>query len=132
MIVVDTHILIWDALDKKKLKPKVIQAINIADETHKLLISDISLWEVSMLIDRKRIEIQGDPLVFLDALTKFRNFTIVPIDPVIAVKSVELNQVIKSDPADSLIAATAYVNDAKLITADQKIIDSGVVETLWK
>lgn len=132
MILLDTHILIWDALTPEKIRGEINRAIQSADEQNQLLIADISLWEISMLIDKKRLSISSETNAFIAALIKMRNFQIVPIDAEIAAKSVELAKVIMSDPADSLIAATSHVTNATLITADCKILDSNAVKTMWK
>jgi PIN domain nuclease of toxin-antitoxin system len=36
-----------------------------------------------------------------------------------------------SDPFDRIIAATARVRGLRLVTADERIQRSGVVETIW-
>ena len=84
-----------------------------------------------MLIDKMRLEISSDALSFISALLKLRNFEIVPIDSEIAAKSIELGNIIKSDPTDGLIAVT-FIRKATLITADRKILDSNAIKTLWK
>ena len=131
MIVLDTHVLIWDALNPDKIHPQVYRSIEAADDRNELLIPDISLWEIAMLIDKRRLEIDSDTNSFISALLMLRNYSIVAIDSEIASKAVELGQVIMTDPADSLIAATAFVRNATLVTADQRIIDSGTVKTVW-
>jgi PIN domain nuclease of toxin-antitoxin system len=54
MIVVDTHILIWMYLATEKLSGVAIKAIF---EANFLLIPSISLWEVSMLVNYRRLEL---------------------------------------------------------------------------
>jgi PIN domain nuclease of toxin-antitoxin system len=130
-IVLDTHVIIWDALDQKQLSKLVIETVEKADNENSLLISDISLWEISMLIDKERLKIDAEILEFLEALINLRSFTIVPIDHEIAAKSVQFLQVIQSDPADSIIVATAFCKNAILVSADKKIRNSKLVETIW-
>ena len=132
MILLDTHILIWDALSPEKMSKTAMEAIESEEAKNQLLIADISLWEIAMLIDKGRLSISADAGTFIDALLKLRNYEVVPINAEIAFKSIELSKVIQSDPADSLIAATSLVNNATLITADSKILYSKVVKTLWK
>ena len=55
-------------------------------------MADISLWEISMLIDKKRLSVSSDTTAFLAALIRMHNFQIIPIDAEIAAKSVELGK----------------------------------------
>ena len=57
----DTCTIVWDALTPAKLSAKAKKAIKKADEDNELLICDISIWEISMLVQRKRIEVEEMP-----------------------------------------------------------------------
>ncbi|MEA1967949.1 MAG: PIN domain-containing protein, partial [Thermodesulfobacteriota bacterium] len=57
MIVVDTHVIIWDALKPKLLSKKAKNAINEANERDGIIFCEISLWEIAMLIKKARISI---------------------------------------------------------------------------
>jgi PIN domain nuclease of toxin-antitoxin system len=57
VILLDTCAIVWDALDQAKLTDKARSAITKADEHNALIISDISIWEISMLIKRSRVEV---------------------------------------------------------------------------
>ena len=50
MIVLDTCAIIWDALDADRLSPKAKDAIEL--NARELIISDISIWEIAMLIKK--------------------------------------------------------------------------------
>ena len=49
---------------------------------------------------------------------------------VLAVRAAELRDSLR-DPADCMIAATAIVHRAPLVTKDDRIRASGLVETIW-
>lgn len=49
----------------------------------------------------------------------------------IAVTAAQLPPAFPSDPIDRIIAATALLSGATLITADERIRHSGAVRTLW-
>lgn len=49
MIVLDTHIIVWDALNPVKLSEKAKEAIYRANEEDGIIFCDISLWEIAML-----------------------------------------------------------------------------------
>jgi len=53
MILLDTCTIVWDALDPDQLSELAKKSINEADELNTLAISDISIWEVSMLIKKE-------------------------------------------------------------------------------
>ena len=66
MILMDTCAIIWDALEPSKLTQKATKVIENADKHHALIISDISLWEISMLIKRRRLEVDTTATNFLN------------------------------------------------------------------
>ena len=129
MIVLDTCTIIWDALETIKITPLATKAIKHA--RNELIICDISFWEISMLIKRKRLEIDESASGFINLLLQSRNFHIQEITPEIAGLSVNLGPEINSDPADRLIAATSILKNAPIITADQNLIQATLVETIW-
>jgi len=131
MIILDTCAILWDALEPKKLTAKAKKQINAADKACELLICDISIWEISMLASRKRIEIETSPSEFINLYLQYRNIQVKSITPEIAELSVNLGSEINNDPADRLIAATSILTRAPIITADQNLRASGMLEIIW-
>ena len=131
MITMDTCAIIWDALEPSKLSAKAKKAIKNADEKNELLMCSISIWEISMLVKRKRIEVNETPANFVKLILTSRNYTVVHISPEIAELSVNLDDDINSDPADRLIAATSILKQAPVVTADKNLRDATIVETVW-
>jgi len=131
MILLDTCAIIWDALDQNHLSTKAKKAIDRADQNNALVISDISIWEIAMLIKKGRIEIDTTAAHFLNLFLQSRNISVIQISPEIAELSTHFGANISNDPADRLIAATSIIYNAQLITADQKLIESELVDTLW-
>jgi PIN domain nuclease of toxin-antitoxin system len=129
MIVLDTCTIIWDALETIKITPLATKTIKHA--RNELIICDISFWEISMLIKRKRLEVDDTASGFINLLLQSRNFHIQEITPEIAELSVNLGPEINNDPADRLIAATSILRNAPIITADQNFIEATRVETIW-
>lgn len=58
------------------------------------------------------------------------DLVVLPVTLDVAVRAVELHEILR-DPVDCLIAATALAHNAPLITKDDRIRTSGVVETIW-
>ena len=131
MILLDTCAIIWDALDRNQLTKKALNAINKADEAGALIISDISLWEISMLVHKERLKIETSAANFMNLYLQYRQISVVQISPEIAELSVSLSPEINKDPADRIISATSIVHNAQLVTADQNLINSDIVDTLW-
>lgn len=131
MILLDTCAIIWDALEPNKLTHRAQQAIVQADQQHTLLMADISLWEIAMLIQRKRVEVATTAANFIDLYLQSRNIKVCPITPGIAELSSSFSPPLNNDPADRLIAATAILNHTQVITADQNLLSSQILNTLW-
>ena len=131
MITMDTCAIIWDALEPRKLSANAKKAIKKADEKKELLLCDISIWEISMLVKRKRIKVDETPANLVRLILGSRNYTVVIISPDIAELSVNLDDEINSDPADRIIAATSILNRAPVVTSDQNLRDATIVETVW-
>ena len=131
MTVVDTHIIIWDALRPEMLSKKAQKAISEANDADGIILCDISLWEIAMLIKRKRLIIGVDYLDFIKLLMDANKYILWNISPEIADLSTRLFTDTNKDPADRIIAATAIVENAKLVTADKKLRKSTKVPTIW-
>lgn len=128
-IVIDTHILIWCLIDKNKLTNSEIELISEAQLHNSLLVSSISLWEIAMLVNKKKISIFGRVNDFLEDIENLPGIQISQINGKIASESITLHN-FHGDPADRIIVATTKVHSAKLITRDQKIIQwakSGII-----
>lgn len=131
MILLNTCAVIWDALDRQQLTDRALSAINKADEFNALIICDITTWEIAMLIHQQRIKIHTTASNFVNLYLQTRNISVVQISPEIAELSVGFGSEINKDPADRIIAATSIIHNAQLITADQNLISSERVDTLW-
>jgi PIN domain nuclease of toxin-antitoxin system len=130
-IVVDTHIVIWDQLDPSRLTAKAKKAIASADENHQIFICEISLWEISILMKKKRLIIDIPYLNFIQNLLHTRNYVLQGINPEIALLATEMEMDTR-DPADRLIAATAIHFGVPLITSDQMIRNNKDLKIIWQ
>jgi PIN domain nuclease of toxin-antitoxin system len=131
MILMDTCAIIWDALERDKLSMNALNAISKADESNMLIISDISIWEISMLIKKKRIEVDTTAANLINLFLQSRSVSVQSISPEIAELSVSFDSEINNDPADRIIAATSIILNTQLVTADQNLIDSKMINTVW-
>lgn len=131
MILLDTHVIIWDALAPSRLSLPVQQAIAQANQQDGILIADISLWEIAMLVQKGRVQIATDCQSFINLLLQANKTRLVPISPAIATQSVQLPALVNKDPADRLLVATALVEQAVLVTADHNLRQISAITTLW-
>lgn len=131
MIVLDTCAIIWDALQQDKLTKRALQAINKADHENRLMVSDISFWEIAMLVKKGRLKLGTTTTSFIALYLQFRNITVAAISPEIAEVSVGFSDGINQDPADRIIVATSLVNRACLVTADSNLLAVPTIETCW-
>ncbi len=129
MIVLDTHALLWMAGDPKRLSKRAHQAIGEARRGTGIAIATITLWEIAWLAHHHRIVIMGSVESFVRETAA--RVILRPVTPEIAALAVRLPDPFPRDPSDRLIAATAMVEGMSLITADDRIRKSGIVETVW-
>ena len=129
MILLDTCAIIWDALDAGKLSPDAKNSIELNHS--ELIICDISIWEIAMLIKRKRLVLDDTAAGFINLLLQSRNYFIQEITPEIAELAVNFGSEINNDPADRLIAATSILGNAPIVTADENLMGATMVETIW-
>lgn len=129
MIFLDTHVLIWMASDPKRLSKKAREAIREAREKTGVAIAAMTLWELAWLAENGRIQVTGSVESFVRETAS--RVMVEPITPEIAAFAVQLPLGFPKDPADRLIAATAMVEGAPLVTADERIRGAKVVQTIW-
>ena len=131
MILMDTCAIIWDALDQNQLTKKALNAINKADEFNALIISDISIWEIAMLMKKGRLEVEETATNFINLYLQSRNISVTQITPETAELSVNFGEEINKDPADRIISATSIIHNAQLVTADKNLLDAEIIDTIW-
>ena len=131
MIVVDTHIIIWDALKPEMLSAKAEKAISAANNSDGIIFCEISLWEIAMLMHKGRLSIDIEYLEFIKLILESNEYVFLGITPEIAELSTDLFSDNNKDPADRIIAATSIIENAKLVTADKKLRQSKKVATIW-
>jgi len=131
MIVVDTHIIIWNALKPEMLSEKAEKAISAANNSDGIIFCEISLWEIAMLMHKERLSIDIEYLEFIGRILESNKYVFMGITPEIATLSTDLLSDNNKDPADRIIAATSIIENAKLVTADKKLRQSKKVATIW-
>ena len=131
MIVVDTHVIIWDALKPKLLSPRAKNAIREANRLDGIIFCEISLWEIAMLMQKRRLSVDVNYQAFIRLVSDSNNYIFKGISPQIAELSTDLFSTTNKDPADRIISATAIVEKADLVTSDKILRQSKKIHTIW-
>ena len=129
--VLDTHVWIWWHMLPKFLSKKVLNTIQNVKEHDELLLSAISPWEFSKLIEKKRLNISVPPEEWIEKALDVPHLRLVPLYPLLAYRSTVLPEFTHTDPADQIIVATAREEGAVLITKDERLRSYPHIKTLW-
>ena len=125
--LLDTHAAIWAAEEDPMLSQRAKLAL-LASAADDVLISDITLLEISMLVKKGKIQIQISTSEYLRRLQFL--YPPVRITPNIATLAMDI-PLPHGDPFDRIIVATVSELRLTLITKDQHITESKLVPTLW-
>ncbi len=131
MILLDTQAWLHLGRAPKLLSRRATSAIRRHERSGGLGIAAISVWEAVWLYRRGKIRSAGPLRSWLADLVEPASLKILPLSPEICLAAAELPATFPSDPADRLITATAIVLGCPLVTADARIQESRVVETIW-
>ena len=126
-VLIDTHIWIWLVNKPQRIGTRTRRLL--ADLRQVVLVSPVSIWEVILVARKGRLGRSTDPYRWLDKALSIPQLIEAPVTREIALEMGRF-KLPHDDPADRWLAATARVLKCKLVTDDEKIIDSGVVETI--
>ena len=127
-LLLDTHAALWLLQGDERLGRGVTREIR-RNSLGQVFMSDISLLEISMLLSRGRVVVNGDQRSFLRNVAA--KLHILPIDPDVAATATEAT-LPHGDPFDRVIVATALHHGLSLATRDGNITRSKLVRTVWK
>ena len=131
MITVDTHVIIWYALKPALLSKTAKRAIDKANETDGIIFCEISLWEIAMLIKKKRVVIDISYAEFINLVKASNNYVFRGLSPEATELSASLPSEINQDPADRIICATSIVSNSPLVTADKNLRKAKSIRSIW-
>jgi len=122
--LLDTHIAIRWLSDPKKLSREQSRVLDEAvRHGERLGVSAITFLEIALLAE-------GQQITGLSALFHQLNtnpaFRIIPLTTDIAQEVAALGSSLR-DPADRVIVATARIHRLRLLTADERIVESDLV-----
>lgn len=130
MILLDTHVVLWLALEPARISKRASAAIEESRQhAEGVAISDISLLEIANVESKGRIRLNAGLETFLAEIET--RFVVMAMTGRICVRAMSLPAGYPKDPADRVIAATALVEGLPLVTADESIRRSKAVTTIW-
>jgi PIN domain nuclease of toxin-antitoxin system len=130
VILLDTHVVIWLAIEPARISRKARSLIEENRQRGEVLaISDVTLLEIATLEKKRRVKFDTSLETFLSEVES--RFAVLPITARVCVRAMGLPPAYPKDPADRVIAATALVEGVPLLTADDEIRSSRIVSTVW-
>lgn len=120
--ICDTHVLLFWADRRDRLSRAAQQALDDGLAQGNLACAAISFWEIAMLFRKGRLVLPAGytPVSYMEDIVNSLNLNILQLTPPIAALA-ESGIVVHGDPGDRIIAATAIIHQAPLITADEKL-----------
>ena len=117
LLLLDTCTFVWLAAEPRRLGTRARRAI---DRAHRLLVSDVSLLEVCLKWQAKKIELPEPPRVWFTNQRRIWQTEGVALEPEDCFRTTEL-PALHRDPFDRLLVAQALRLGATLVTPDVTI-----------
>lgn len=129
--LLDTHAWVWWICGDSRLTQREREALDNLGPSERPVLAEISLWEVAMLVELGRLELDMDLERWLAVASGPATVELARITPAVAAEVARLPAKFHRDPADRLILATAKVGKLPVLTRDQKIASARVVP-MWR
>lgn len=124
-LLLDTHIVVRWLKDPRKLSREQARVLEAAVRgMEPVALSAISLLEIAVLASAGKLGLKA-PLEELFEDLEIAVFRILPLTCQVAAEAASLGSL--RDPADRAIVATARVERLRLVTSDQRVIESKLV-----
>lgn len=126
-LLLDTHIWVWSQLEPERLSVPAASAIGSSN--NELWLSPISLWELTLLVEKDRLGLDDPVEAWIGKAMEEMPTREAPLTHQIALASrtVDLPH---QDPADRFLAATAKVMNLTLVTADGHLAEASDISVL--
>ncbi|MGO9126389.1 MAG: type II toxin-antitoxin system VapC family toxin [Terriglobales bacterium] len=131
VILLDTHVLVWAAIEPRRLSRAAAAALRRAKASDGLAIASISLWETASLFARGRIEAYSTVEASVRQVLESVGVVVKPLTAEVAVLATQFAEDYPRDPADRIIGATARAEGMVLVTQDERIRDCPLLRTIW-
>jgi PIN domain nuclease of toxin-antitoxin system len=118
-LLLDTHIWIWNDLEPWKLASDINRAL--ANPENQLWLSPVSIWEITVLLEKRRINLKQDFRSWADESVRDLQLQEAAITWEVA-HEMRYTLLGHRDPADRFLVATAKVYDMTLVTGDERLM----------
>jgi PIN domain nuclease of toxin-antitoxin system len=123
-LLLDTHIWIWYLEGgSSQMSKHVASLLDRSGAAGRLLVSDISYWEVAVKSAKGKLTLSVDVGVWLSRAASAPGIRFLPLDRDVLLLSTRLAGATHNDPADRMLLATAQLNNVPLVTADKLLIE---------
>jgi PIN domain nuclease of toxin-antitoxin system len=129
VIVLDTHALLWWALDPDRLSVAATASVREM-ERRGGFASAISIWELGTKIRRGKLDLGISIEEFVRRIDRSAIVQLLAVDTATWLRSLALAWDHR-DPADRVIVATALLQGVPLVTADAEIQRFGGIACVW-
>jgi PIN domain nuclease of toxin-antitoxin system len=119
-LLLDTHIWIWNYTAPEKLTSEV--ARELMNPHHQRFLSPVSIWEVAILLEKKRVNLREDFGEWFKRSVEDLSLLEAPLHWEVA-HELRFTLLGHRDPADRFLVATAKVYDMTLVTADERLLN---------
>jgi PIN domain nuclease of toxin-antitoxin system len=131
VILLDTQAAAWLATRSQRLSRPAAATIGRHSGPDGLAIASVTLMELAQMLASGQIRSTGTPREWLRGFVAATGVTIRDLTVDIVAVAAHLPPDFPGDPFDRVVAATAIVERAPLVTSDARIRDSRVVRTIW-
>jgi PIN domain nuclease of toxin-antitoxin system len=125
--LLDTHTFLWAIGEKGRLSKRAESLI--LDDDADLMISVVSLWEIAIKVQARKLDLPAGPEYFDAHMSSIGIRRVVGIDPSHIYETLRLPRVHK-DPFDRMLAAQCIVERMTLISVD-RVFRKYPVEVVW-
>ena len=127
-MLLDTHSFIWQTSDRSKLSPAAANAIENAD---RLFVSAITPWEIAIKAAKGKLELDRPVREWMRMALSHWRVDLLPLDPEVAIRSLEVRELLNRDPADCIIVATALHYGVPIVSRDGAIARFPLIRVIW-
>jgi PIN domain nuclease of toxin-antitoxin system len=129
VIVLDTHALLWWALDPEQLSERAAAMLREMEQGGGYA-SSISIWELGIKVKRRKLELPLTVEEFARRIERGGIVELVPVDTLVWLRSLSLEWR-HPDPADRVIVATALIKQVPVLSKDRAVRSCREVTTVW-
>lgn len=122
--LLDTHVILWYRIEPEQLGARTLRLLGRRQT--KLAISDVSALEIAQLAYKGRIEIEQPVDQWFRESLRLFGCRATSLTPEISAAAYSLSKPFHPDPADRILVATALKSKQTLLTADRRILESGI------